>query len=181
MSRRRRNTSKAHSRKSDSESDEGTWLDTASDSDDRSSYSELDVRASQRKSYRRNRVADNRRRPTEHERAKRGRSRSNSPIPDCHSTDGKKRFPKNTEVSKEQDRRSRSSVGRSRARSPIRNSTIKDKRSNKTEAPWRADFEKWSRKKATKRPKAYRRDRDDRSENGTGRAVGRDKENICPH
>ena len=37
LSRRRRNTSKAHSRKSDSESDEGTWLDTASDSDDRSS------------------------------------------------------------------------------------------------------------------------------------------------
>ena len=41
---------------------------------------------------------------------------------------------------------------------------MKAKRSKKTDAPWRADFEKWSRKKENKRPKAFGRDRDDRSE-----------------
>ena len=47
-----------YNRNSDSESDEGTWLDTTSDSDDSSSDSDLDIGASQRKSYRRKRAVE---------------------------------------------------------------------------------------------------------------------------
>ena len=161
-SRYRRKPSKSSERNSDSESEEGIWLDTASDSDDSSSESDLDVRASQRKSYRRKRAEERNRRPTKHERNKR-RSRSDSPIPSGHGHRSSRSHNKSTELPKERER-SRSPVGRSQSRSPTRNPSKKDKRSKKTEPPWRADFEKWSRKNASKRPKASRRDERNRKE-----------------
>ena len=154
-SRSKISEAKKHDSDSDSDSEGGKWLDTASDSDDSSSDSDLDVRASQRKSYRRKRSEKRKGRPTKHERDIR-RSRSESPMNDAR-------------ISKEQKGRSRSPVGRSRSRSPTRNTSMKEEHSKKSDVPWRADFEKWSRKKA-KRPKTSRRDKHDRKEK-RGRTV----------
>jgi hypothetical protein len=82
-SRSKNSKAKKHNSDSDSDSEGGKWLDTTSDSDDSSSDtwsdSDLDVRASQRKSYHQKWSEKRKGRPTKHERDIR-RSRSKSPI-----------------------------------------------------------------------------------------------------
>jgi hypothetical protein len=82
---------KKHNSDSDSDSEGGKWLDTASDSDDSSSDSDLDVRAGQRKSYRRKRSEKRKGRPTKYERDIR-RSRSESPMNDARISKEKNRL-----------------------------------------------------------------------------------------
>ena len=148
------------------ESDEGTWLDTASDSDDSSSDSDLDIRASQHKSYRRKRAAEKLRRPAKHGRAKkRDRSRSRSPKPRRLYTKGTRDDSKRNKISESNDDRSRS---------PEQSSKSKDKQATQA-APWKADFEKWSSKRTTKRHKESRRNKKDRNDEKRHKTVSKKK------
>ena len=154
--RKTREASPPSHRSSNSESEEGEWLDTASESDDSSSDSDLDIRDSQRKNYRRKRAAEKSKGHLKPHRTRRRRSRSSSPLPYRNATKGIDR-------DEERDNRSRSPVRSDRSRSPTRSSSKREKQTNKSEVPWKADFERWSRKRTAKKHKASRRNKSDHS------------------
>ena len=139
----------------ESDSDGGEWVDTASESDDSSSDSDLDIRNSQRKAYRRKKAeAKSKRHTRPRDWGRYTKSRSASPEP------RRKSARENTKGKERDERsRSRSPVGRDHSRSPTRSNPTKVRQSNKAEAPWKADFERWSRKKSSKKQKASRRDK----------------------
>ena len=156
ITRETRESSPPSHHSSDSESEEGEWLDTASESDDSSSDSDLDIRDSQRKKYRRKRAAKKSKGHLKPHRTRRRRSRSSSPLPYRNAT-------KSIDRDEERDNRSRSPVRSDRSRSPTRSSSKREKQTNKSEVPWKADFERWSRKRTAKKHKASRRNKSDHS------------------
>jgi len=131
-----------------SESEKGEWNDSASDSDDSSSDSDLDVRASQHKTYRRKRALERGRKtlPSKHDRERHRPSRSRSPEEPRHKD------------------RSRSPQRRDRSSSKAKHSEPTAPRTITTDPPWREEFKSWRHKRKLDKSNSSHHDNSDRSD-----------------